>query len=160
MFFLKYVFRSILLTFHVATPLIIYMSVSIWPIWIAGSWSYLAGSWKEATFYFIIILINIRENEILMYKLCIFEATLKLQHGETRLDRIKTWFQRTNRMTTVHIRPPCQKAISSIPQDWPSKRGTAVHSIEIHNNNAGHTFCDFIHVKVSFIQSTQTTIHL
>ena len=39
--------------------------VLIWPIRRAGSWGYLAGSWKEAS---IIILINIRENETIMFR--------------------------------------------------------------------------------------------
>ena len=47
------------------------MRVSIWPIRIAGSWVYLAGSWKEATSCFIVILIDIRENTRIMFKLCL-----------------------------------------------------------------------------------------
>ena len=39
--------------------------VLFWPIRRAGSWGYLAGSWREAS---IIILINIRENETIMFR--------------------------------------------------------------------------------------------
>ena len=49
-----------------------HMRVSIWPIMRAGSWVYLAGSWRESTSYFIIILIDIRENERIMFKLFLF----------------------------------------------------------------------------------------
>ena len=44
------------------------MRVSIGPIGRVGSWGYFAGSWKEATPDFIIILINIRENETIMFR--------------------------------------------------------------------------------------------
>ena len=36
------------------------MRVLVWSIRRAGSWGYLAGSWREATPHFIIILMNIR----------------------------------------------------------------------------------------------------
>ena len=32
----------------------------------SGSWGYLAGSWRKVTSNFNVILVNIRENEILM----------------------------------------------------------------------------------------------
>ena len=40
-----------------------HMRVSIWPIWRARGRVYLAGSWREASSYFIAILTSIRENE-------------------------------------------------------------------------------------------------
>ena len=44
-----------------------HMRVPLWPIRRAGSWGYLAGSWREATPNVIIILIDIRENETIMF---------------------------------------------------------------------------------------------
>ena len=43
-----------------------HMRVPLWPIRRAGSWGYLAGSWREATPNVINILINIRENETII----------------------------------------------------------------------------------------------
>ena len=45
-----------------------HMRVSIGSIRRAGSWGYFAGSRKETTPNFIIILINIRENETIMFR--------------------------------------------------------------------------------------------
>ena len=44
------------------------MRVPFWPIRRAGSWGYFAGSCREATLNVIIILINIRENETIMFR--------------------------------------------------------------------------------------------
>ena len=38
------------------------MGVPVWPIRTAGSWGYLAGSWREATPHCVTILENVREN--------------------------------------------------------------------------------------------------
>ena len=38
------------------------------PIRVAGSWEYLAGSRRESTSHFIVILIDIRENETIMFE--------------------------------------------------------------------------------------------
>ena len=44
------------------------MKTSIVPIRVAGSWEYLARSKREATSHFIVILIDIRENETIMFE--------------------------------------------------------------------------------------------
>ena len=45
-----------------------HMKVPLWPIRKARSWGYLAGSWREATPNVIIVLINIRENETILFR--------------------------------------------------------------------------------------------
>ena len=40
------------------------MKVSIWPIRATERWGNSAGGWRETTSHFIVILINIRENNI------------------------------------------------------------------------------------------------
>ena len=45
--------------------------VPLQPIRIAGSWGYLAGSWREARPHLIVILISIREDVTIMSKVCL-----------------------------------------------------------------------------------------
>ena len=49
-----------------------HMRVLMWPIKKARSWRYWTGSWRQATPFFIVILSNIRENETIMLKCCLF----------------------------------------------------------------------------------------
>ena len=52
-----------------------HMRVPFWPIRRTGSWGYLAGSWREATPNVIIILINVRENEKIIFG-CVVEHVI------------------------------------------------------------------------------------
>ena len=60
------------LLFSLTRPYTIrHMRVPIFPMKRTGSLGYLAGSWRETTPHFIIILINLRENETIMFRLCL-----------------------------------------------------------------------------------------
>ena len=46
----------------------LHMRVSVWPNRRAGSWKYLAGSWRQATFHYTVIFTNTGHNETIMSK--------------------------------------------------------------------------------------------
>ena len=50
------------------------MMVSIKPIRLAGSWGYLTGSWREATPYFFVVLIYIRNKETIISEISNFQS--------------------------------------------------------------------------------------
>ena len=52
-------------------PPVRYMKVPSGPMRRTGSWGYLAGSWRKATPHCIIIVMNIKENETILFKGCL-----------------------------------------------------------------------------------------